>query len=370
MLINRNNYEEYFLRYADNELSDVEKSAVLEFIKANKDLEVELTQILDTVITPDEIGLTDKSFLYKPIVFEEDLLLKLDNELNKEKLNELNKNLVNNPASQLEYNILLKTKLDAADVVVFPNKDLLYKKQKDNTLVLFFRYAAAAAVIGLLIFFGLKFTTTNTASKKDLVNTTKENILPEKQIKKTITNKKDSLRRINENVVSNGITAEKETLIKNNSSTINDANVKVNKNQNTVVTNLNTKRTTDNKITTNKTTSLNSTEFIAKQNKVENVENKTVKNINELQTSAVNNSLKEVSISNQTIQPLEDTYANAVAVSDADLNENKILFLNEETVKKSKAGGFFRKIKRFVERTANVKTGNSLQIAGFEIVGK
>jgi hypothetical protein len=44
--------------------------------------------------------------------------------------------------------------------------------------------------------------------------------------------------------------------------------------------------------------------------------------------------------------------------------------MDEDNVKRSKAGGFFRKIKRFVTRTANIKSGNTLQIAGFEITGR
>ena len=44
--------------------------------------------------------------------------------------------------------------------------------------------------------------------------------------------------------------------------------------------------------------------------------------------------------------------------------------MNEEKVKKSKVGGFFKRVKSLVERTANLKTGNTLQIAGFEIGAK
>jgi hypothetical protein len=46
------------------------------------------------------------------------------------------------------------------------------------------------------------------------------------------------------------------------------------------------------------------------------------------------------------------------------------LYMDEDDVKRSKAGGFFRKVKRFVARTANIKSGNTLQIAGFEITGR
>ena len=48
-------------------------------------------------------------------------------------------------------------------------------------------------------------------------------------------------------------------------------------------------------------------------------------------------------------------------------NNNKVLYMNEENVKRSKLGGFIRKVKRVVERTANIKTDNSIKVAGFDI---
>jgi len=64
MNINRNNYEEYFLLYADNELIDSEKVEVIMFLKNNKDLEKEFVMINNTISKPDiSVGLADKSFL-------------------------------------------------------------------------------------------------------------------------------------------------------------------------------------------------------------------------------------------------------------------------------------------------------------------
>ena len=66
MDINRDNYEEYFLLYADNELTDSEKAEVLMFVKENKDLEEEFRMIHHTICKPDiNVELTDKSFLLK-----------------------------------------------------------------------------------------------------------------------------------------------------------------------------------------------------------------------------------------------------------------------------------------------------------------
>jgi hypothetical protein len=41
--------------------------------------------------------------------------------------------------------------------------------------------------------------------------------------------------------------------------------------------------------------------------------------------------------------------------------------MDEEKVKKTKIGGFFRKVKRVVERTTNIKTGgNNFKVANLE----
>jgi rRNA processing protein Gar1 len=51
-------------------------------------------------------------------------------------------------------------------------------------------------------------------------------------------------------------------------------------------------------------------------------------------------------------------------------NDNQILYMNEDKVKKTKLGGLFRKVKRLVERNTNVQTGNSIKLAGFDIAIK
>src|ERR1035437_1250834 len=96
MDINRDNYEEYFLLYADNELTDSEKVEVIMFLKQNKDLENEFRMIHHTISNPDvSVELTDKSFLFRNNAtsfineknYEEVFVLYHDNELtDKQKL--------------------------------------------------------------------------------------------------------------------------------------------------------------------------------------------------------------------------------------------------------------------------------------------
>src|SRR6185503_20125551 len=90
MNINRNNYEEYFLLYADNELTDSEKVEVIMFLKENKDLEEEFRMIHYTISKPDvSVTLGNKSFLHRENEesfinqknYEEVFVLYHDNEL-------------------------------------------------------------------------------------------------------------------------------------------------------------------------------------------------------------------------------------------------------------------------------------------------
>jgi anti-sigma factor RsiW len=61
--IDRNNYEEYFLLYVDNELTPVQRLAVEEFINNHPDLKEELELLSSTVLDAEPIRLFDKDLL-------------------------------------------------------------------------------------------------------------------------------------------------------------------------------------------------------------------------------------------------------------------------------------------------------------------
>jgi hypothetical protein len=64
--INRTNYENFFLLYVDGELSANEMQAVDRFTAENVDLQTELEILLDTKLIPDNVVLfTDKNSLYR-----------------------------------------------------------------------------------------------------------------------------------------------------------------------------------------------------------------------------------------------------------------------------------------------------------------
>jgi hypothetical protein len=65
MEINRNNYEEFFLLYTDNELSAGDRKAVEEFVRLHPDLKEELDILIGTILIPQAIEFENKEELYK-----------------------------------------------------------------------------------------------------------------------------------------------------------------------------------------------------------------------------------------------------------------------------------------------------------------
>ena len=365
MLINRNNYETFFLLYADDELRADERKAVEDFVAENKDLKGELNLLIAAILPAEEIVMTDKSFLYRAIVFnaalQEKLLLKIDNELSAAALENVNNILATNNEALQEYNSLLGTKLNANDKIVFEEKQLLYKKEKDNVIAFrWVRWAAAAVLIGFGLFFSIAFF-----SKKEIIDNTVAVIkTPENNnTKQGPTVMADTQT----NTVAKTLSAIKNNRSKNQvGQNIPEENIALVKKEKTE--NLSKEKNIINNIQKNKEEVL----AINKTNEKTLPLQKIVTNQNTVPETA---SLKitekhTAALASQNIEPLENTYAQVASFTDTEKNENKIFYIDEDELKRSKIGGFFKKVKRMVERTAKIKTGNSISIAGFEIASK
>jgi hypothetical protein len=168
MNINRNNYEEYFLLYADNELSQAEKNEVEIFVKQNIDLEEEFTMIKLTINIPDEIvSMPDKLLLIKNASlsfinennYEEIFVLYHDNELTNEQKNETEDFLKINPQFATEFELIRQSKLSPEENIVYPGKKQLYKKEKAGRIIplIFWRSLAAAIFIGFGLWVALPY---------------------------------------------------------------------------------------------------------------------------------------------------------------------------------------------------------------------
>ncbi len=152
--IDRNNYEEYFLMYVDHELTPVQRLAVEEFIINHPDLKEELELLSATVLDAEPIQLFDKASLLshqmqKDIV-DEQLLLFLDNELSPEETVKVETKLSTDKEFKMQYEGLIKTRLDKNDIITYPYKKELYRTENERSIRPFYILRIAAAVVILL----------------------------------------------------------------------------------------------------------------------------------------------------------------------------------------------------------------------------
>ena len=155
--VHKDNYEEYFLLYVDDELTPAEREEVEAFISQHPDLGMELQMLLDTKLDVEDIPMAGREKLYRQeepgLINQENVeefqVLMLDGELDKEGMVALEQYHDAHEEARNNFNWLKKSKLDI-EAVTFPNKAILYRTaQKPASIVniRWYRIAAAAAVL-------------------------------------------------------------------------------------------------------------------------------------------------------------------------------------------------------------------------------
>jgi hypothetical protein len=156
MKLNRNNYEEYFILYLDNELGSEDRREVENFANENPDLKAELDILVQSKFSPD----TDITFNNKESLmagdnssismnnYEEWLLSYTDNELTAEERKDVEGFVAEYPSVKKELDLLQQTKLQP-EKIVFPDKESLYHKEEKVRVVAmrWWRIAAAAVLL-------------------------------------------------------------------------------------------------------------------------------------------------------------------------------------------------------------------------------
>lgn len=149
--ITRSNYEDFFLLYVDGELTPEECDAVEAFAAAHPDLQEELDILLSTRLNAEPVVFLDKSALMadnmKMNNIDESLLLYLDDELKGEAKAGLEWDLEHNKDMQAQYQLLLKTRLDPSEKIVYPDKTELYRHAQRSVRPLFWVRAAAVVIL-------------------------------------------------------------------------------------------------------------------------------------------------------------------------------------------------------------------------------
>jgi hypothetical protein len=162
MLINRHNYEEFFLLYVDNELTVAERKAVEDFVQQNPDLEEELVMMMQSVLRPDrnivfgnkESLLKNKSAngLVNQSNYEEYFVLYGDNELSNEEKDLVEQFVYKHPQYQAEFELIQQARFIPEHATLYPDKNELYRAEGDHRIIPvgWWKMAAAAIVVLML----------------------------------------------------------------------------------------------------------------------------------------------------------------------------------------------------------------------------
>jgi hypothetical protein len=158
-MITRDNYEEFFLLYMDNELSMADRLAVEQWAGNNPDLRDEWESLSLSRLTPDSsLVFPARETLLKRELFidesnyETQFLSLVDGELNEKEKAEAVEFINRYPAKLPELDLLWQTVSSPDTGLLFPDKESLYRSEKDKTPVLLFwlRIPAAAALLGVI----------------------------------------------------------------------------------------------------------------------------------------------------------------------------------------------------------------------------
>ena len=379
MKINRHNYETFFLMYADNELSVEERKIVDGFVQDNPDLKPELESIIETILPTEDIVFPAAGNLYREEItldqLQEDLLMHLDDELDETAKKEVEFKIKTDGQVEKEWKLWQQTKLDSRDKIIFSDKQRLYRYEKRGVVQMRMYRMAAAAVLLIGMFTAISVITNDKPQDNSVAKTGKNNAVENRGVGNIATNPVDKTPVA---------TADEQAEAANNSVA---GVIPVKDNSRLNVSSA--KNTKDS----------NNSNFAAvqpqkKETVLENINNS---NSNELANQPVLNNKREgvvylnkapgelavtspgdkVSAPVRTLTdyetelPKADNYARTAALTDGETESgNKIFYMSEETVNRSKVGGFLRKVKRVIERNTSINTGNGLKVAGFEFAVK
>jgi hypothetical protein len=171
MVINRNNYEAYFLDYYEKNLSPELVAELMIFLEQNSDLKISFETFENIEIAADDlIKFTAKEKLKKSQFiptdninegnYEEKILARLEGDISENENPELTAFLDLNPRVKLEYNLYRSTFLKPDTNITFPGKESLKKKGIFviyRTQLVYALSVAAAIIIFLGTYFGFYY---------------------------------------------------------------------------------------------------------------------------------------------------------------------------------------------------------------------
>jgi hypothetical protein len=368
MNINRDNYETYFLLYVDNELSAEQKHLVDLFVTENPDLGRELSDLLDTKLQKEAFIFNDKEKLLRTgsgaSLLEENLFLLLDDELTSAESTALLQRIDEDQAVKKNWNLIRQTKLDNAENIIFPDRQNLYRYEKTPIIHLrYWKVAVAAAIIGIGLFLGISLFSSNDENKIEVAKTKTDTQYP---VKKDIDKKERPVQLV----------AENEDEPRRRAGKITDELATPEQ------------KKPDHKVTEQSTARGKND----RKNEPNGVEESLSKNINTKQSNksipetvlpankemAVKDPENKLSRQNReaiiaTIDkkdPVEANLANTMALVQTEKEADKVLFMDEDKLTRSRVGGVFRKLRRVIARNTNIRINDHIKLGDFEIAIK
>lgn len=377
-MINRHNYEEYFILYMDNELSTGERRLVEAFVKQYPDLKEELDVLLQYKLVPDANIIFDgKEELMKvngdtPISlnnYDEWMVLYIDNELSVDQKKSVDLFIAANPSLKEESSLLQKTKLQPEELIFADKASLYRREEKVNPIPVRWlrlpqafsnrRWRVAAAAVFLL---GIGITAALVVNKKSSGNEIVKGTIPEKKtiIETPVIIPKESNSQFNESIVANNkkVLSPVVNQTRNKNTTSKEKNI-VAKNQLPVYSPLQQIKEEPVVVITKPTNDLPQPLFNPTINK-HDATNKAVAIENTPIEIKQQHSLTNSDVTTQS--PLSSDIVNAsYSNTDADFDQ--------PDSKKNKNRGFFRKIARTFEKRTDIDPtdDNRLLIAGLAI---
>ena len=166
-IISLENYEEWLILYMDNELTAAQKAEVEAFLLLHPHFQEELDLLMGTKLPADDLIFAGKAELHSSAMrlntVDESLLLYLDNELPTAARRSVEEKLKADKDYQLQYALLQQTKLNAADVIPYPNKKELYRSS-GRVAPLFPTWMRVAVAVVILLFAALFFLLNKSSS--------------------------------------------------------------------------------------------------------------------------------------------------------------------------------------------------------------
>lgn len=339
-LINRHNYEEFFLLYADAELSVSEKQSVEQFVEANPDLMDEFTLFLNLQLPIDTISFQDKERLLRNESiemnlnnYEEQFLLYVDNELNSVEKNKVETFVLQHPNIQEKFTLLKQTQL-IAESIEFPNKQSLYKKEEKERPVFYMhwtRMAVAAVFMGVFVLVWTLVQNNNSATEQ-MAKLNPSLVIPQTTGPGSIFNKQENSLSLAENVTNNeSVRIKKEVPVK----TFTPSSQKDNQLNNIDNTTAFTSQVSSEKKN-------NSVEIVQTESTVSIQSDNTMALID--RNTTLSNNLIPASINNAESISAANSIELPVVYKELDTEDDKkSLYLGSIEINKDKLRGFFRK---------------------------